>query len=288
MDGLKLRSTVIASYVLLIAFAVLSIAPIIWSALVSLHSTYSLYGYETYSTVGLTLSNYAALVLGYGSSGSSSLGVTMFHQWFLNSVLVAVVVTLLVIPISLLGGYAFGAFSFRGRNFSFLSFLMGSMLPFPAVAIPLQQYFARVGLVNTYPGIIIPMIANAVPLFWMTQYIGTLPHEIFDAAKTDGASSYTILTRIVSPLVAPAVAIVGIYMFWNTWNQFLWPLIVSTDGSMYTLPVGIASLYGGGNFATDWGLWMAAVNLSLLPLLVMFAIFQRYFIKGLTMGALKG
>jgi ABC-type glycerol-3-phosphate transport system permease component len=111
---------------------------------------------------------------------------------------------------------------------------------------------------------------------------------MFDAAKIDGASTHNILLRIVFPLVMPAIAIVGIYAFWTTWNQFLWPLIISMDGAMYTLPVGIASLYGSTIFATNWGLWIAAVNLSLLPLLAMFILFQRYFIRGLTVGALKG
>jgi ABC-type glycerol-3-phosphate transport system permease component len=287
----KLRPTLVGSYLLVVAFAALAIIPIAWSLLVSLHLTYSLFGSESYSLTGLTLSNYATLVFGTagsGSAGTSTFGVSSFHLWFTNSVIVAVVTTLLVIPVSLLAGYGFGAFSFRGRNFSFLSLLMGSILPFPAVAIPLYQWFATLHLVNTYPGLIIPLIANVVPVFWMTQYIATLPHEIFDAAKVDGASDYGILWRIVVPLAAPGMAIVGIYIFWTTWNQFLWPLIISTDGSMYTLPVGIASLYGGTIFATNWGLWMAAVDLSLLPLFVAFVLFQRYFIKGLTMGALKG
>ena len=285
--GVILRPIVIASYILLIVFSILSIAPLVWSFLVSLHKTFSLFEPEAYSLTNLDFSNYARL-LADPSTLEYSVGTTPYLIWFMNSSIVAISTTAIVIPLSLLAGYGFAAHKFRGRNTWFFTLLLGSMLPFPAAVIPLFQWFATLGLVNTYPGLIIPMITNVVPVFWMTQYISTMPHEIFDAAKVDGASSTGILFKIVLPLVRPAVAIVGIYIFWTTWNLFFWPLVIATSGNMYTLTVGISSLHGANIFATDWGLWMAAVCFSMLPLLIMFIVFQRYFIKGLTMGALKG
>jgi multiple sugar transport system permease protein len=141
-------------------------------------------------------------------------------------------------------------------------------------------------MLNDYAGLIIPPLAVPLGVFLMRQSMATLPSELLDAARMDGASEFGLFWRIVLPLSKPALAVLAIYTFMEQWREFLWPLIVITADEIKTLPVGLSIFHT--EFSTDYGVQMAGVLLSVLPFMVVFLFFQRYFIKGLTVGALKG
>jgi len=141
-------------------------------------------------------------------------------------------------------------------------------------------------LLNSYPGLILPPLAMPLGVFLMRQYMQTLPSELLDASRIDGCSEFGTFWRIVLPLSKPGLAVLGIYTFMEQWRDFLWPLIVAQKDALKTLPVGLSVFHT--EFRTDYGVQMAAVLLSIIPFLIVFLFFQRYFIKGMTVGALKG
>jgi multiple sugar transport system permease protein len=160
------------------------------------------------------------------------------------------------------------------------------MVPRAVTIIPAFFIAKELKMLNSYAGLIVPPLALPLGVFLMRQYMQTLPSELLDAARMDGASEFAIFWRIVAPLARPGLAVLGIYTFMEQWRDFLWPLIVTTRDDLKTLPVGLSVFHT--EFRTDYGVQMAGVLLSVLPFMVVFLFLQRYFIKGLTVGALKG
>ena len=144
----------------------------------------------------------------------------------------------------------------------------------------------KLRLLNSYPGLILPGLASAFSIFFMRQFIRTIPDELLEAARIDGASERYIFFKIVLPLCKPALATLGIFNFTGSWNSFLWPLIIASSEKMYTLPVAIANL--GGQYQTDYGLQMAGAVVVIVPIIIVFLFAQKYFIKGITLSGLKG
>ena len=215
------------------------------------------------------------------------LGGTKFYMnWMFNSLIIAFSVTVWHVIFDTMAGYAFAKRNFPGRNVLFWLLLSTLMIPIQVTLIPLYIVSRQLGIIDTPWAIILPGTATVFGIFLMRQYIQTLPSELEDAARIDGASEMGVFWNIILPLCKPAIAALAIFAFVRSWNEFLWPLIALTRPQNYTLTVGVANLQG--EFMTDWGIIFAGAALAALPMIVFFLIFQKYFLEGVRMGALKG
>jgi multiple sugar transport system permease protein len=209
-----------------------------------------------------------------------------YLNWMTNSLIVACAVTVWHIFFDSLAGYAFAKKRFPGRNILFALLLTTLMIPIHVTFIPLYIISRQLGLIDSLWALILPGTATVFGIFLMRQYILTLPGELIDAAKIDGASELGVYWHVILPLSKPAIAALAIFTFVRQWNDFLWPVIVLNRPQNYTLTVGVANLQG--EFMTDWGIIFSGAALASLPMIIFFLIFQKYFIEGVRMGALKG
>jgi multiple sugar transport system permease protein len=207
-------------------------------------------------------------------------------RYFLNSVLVSVGVTAVSLLINSLAGYAFAKYRFSGRDKLFTFLLASMIVPAQVTMLPLFLMLNKMGLVNTYWGILIPGMASIFGIFLIRQYALSIPDSLIEAARMDGAGDFEIYWRVMIPLFRPVLVTLGLFTFMGTWNDFLWPLIVMTDDSMYTLPVAIANLMG--EHTPDTELMMAGSVLTVLPVLIVFIAVQKYYIQGIMAGSVKG
>jgi multiple sugar transport system permease protein len=162
------------------------------------------------------------------------------------------------------------------------------MVPFFVTLIPVFFIVRQLGWINTYQGLIVPGIISAYGIFLMRQFISTLPDELLDAARIDGASEPRIFASILLPLVTPALATLGTFTFIGSWNSFLWPLLIATDRDLHTLPLGLNALRTFAAEARNLDLLMAGTTLSVLPALILFIFLQRYFVRGIALTGVKG
>ena len=209
-----------------------------------------------------------------------------FPQFFANSVVVAVTVTLGNLVFCSMLGYAFAKIDFWGRTWLFRLVLATLMIPGMVTLVPLFVLVSNLGMVNTYWGLILPFLAGPFGVFLMRQFMAGIPDELIDAARVDGASELRIFARVVMPLCKPALATLAILTFLGSWNNFLWPLVVSSTEDMYTLPVALA-LYSVGQNATQYGLLLAGAVVIVVPILIVFFALQRHFVQGLATTGLK-
>ena len=209
-----------------------------------------------------------------------------FSLWFFNTILVAVLVTLGTVIIDALAAYAFAKKQFWGRDVLFGVMLATIMIPGALLLIPAFLITNWLGLLNSYGGLIIPALANVLGVFLLRQFMQTIPVELEHAARIDGCTDFGVFWRIIMPLSAPALATLSIVVFTSQWNNLVWPLVVLNNKKLYTLPLGLALLRG--EFQVNYGITSAAAFLSVLPLIIVFLFLQRYFLEGLTVGAVKG
>jgi len=215
-----------------------------------------------------------------------------FARYFLNSVVVTGGIVVLNIVFDLAAAYAFAKLRFPGRDFLFFTLLITLMVPFQVNLIPLFRIMVSLHRispvlgVNTYFGLIAPSAIQVFGIFLLRQFIRTIPDEILDCARVDGASEFTILRSIVFPLAVPGLATLAIFTFLGAWNDFLWPLLITQTDQMRTLPVGLALL--ARRQEINWGDTMAGTAITALPMIAVFLVLQRRFIEGLTQGAIKG
>lgn len=209
-----------------------------------------------------------------------------FRWWVFNSALMAVTITAGTLVFASMSGYAFAKLHFTGSRPLFWLHIMAMMLPFEAILVPLFIVVVRLGMVNTYWGLIVPLLASPFSVFLMKQFIQTLPSELLDSARVDGANELQTFWHVVLPLVRPGLAFLGIITFVAQWNAFVWPLVVTSDSEMRTLQVGLVLLRE--EFPLFYGLHMAGAVLAAIPVIIVFFAFQRYFLRGVTVGALKG
>ena len=205
---------------------------------------------------------------------------------FFSSTVIAVVSTLFSLLFNSMAGYAFAKLRFRGRERMFGLLLSALVIPAQVGMLPLFLMMKGLGLVNTYWGVIIPSLASVFGIFMVRQFMLSIPQELLEAARIDGAGEWRIYWSVVMPLARPILATLAIFTFMTTWNDFMWPLIVLSDQSRYTLPVSIASLVG--EHAQDVELMMAGSVVTVLPVLALFLFLQRYYIAGLMAGSVKG
>ncbi len=263
-------------YVALVAGLLLTVGPFLWMLLGSVKPDAELRrSPPTWLPEDASLDNFREL-----------LDRLDFPRYFLNSVFVAVVVTLGNLLFCSMLGYALAKLEFAGRRLLFVVVMGTLMVPGMVTFVPLFVLVSNLDLVNTYPGLILPYLAGPFGVFLMRQFISGLPDELLDAARVDGAGEFRIYRSVVMPLCGPALATLGILTFLASWNNFLWPLVVAQTEDHYTLPVALA-LYSTGQNNTRYGLLMAGAVIVVLPVLALFVSLQRHFVQGIAMTGIK-
>lgn len=205
--------------------------------------------------------------------------------WFGNSVVITTITTILTVVVSVLAGYAFAKLRFPAKNALFLLLLATMMIPTQAILVPQFRIVNGLGLIGTFWAVILPGAAATFGIFLARQFMLGIPESIMEAAKIDGAGSLRIFWSIVLPLCKPLLAVLTLLTVMYQWNDFLWPLIALKDSSLYTLPIGLQFLQG--QYQTDYGALMAMTLISVLPLVVLFLAFQRFFVQGLATTGIK-
>jgi putative chitobiose transport system permease protein len=209
-----------------------------------------------------------------------------FELYIFNTFFIAIATVLINLLLSSLAGYALARMRFPGRQAILYTVLATTMVPFQVLLIPLFIVTLKLGLVDSYAGVILPVAVNAFGIFLLRQAFTTIPIDIEDAARIDGCNDLQIYARIMLPLVKPALATLAAFTFVAQWNDFLWPLVVLKNRDLYTLQLGLASLQGV--FGVNWRYISAASVISLIPTVLFFLFTQRFFTRGLTSGAVKG
>jgi len=216
---------------------------------------------------------------------ADAIGRVPFLHWAMNSLIITVFAVVITVTINLLCGYAFAKFRFAGRDILFLAVLSALMIPFQVIIVPLFLVVSELGLLSDYWGVILPRAAEAFGIFMVRQFMVSIPDELLEAARIDGASELKIFFKIVVPLSKPIIAVLVIFTFMWRWNDFALPLIVMMKQEMYTVQLGLNLLRG--QFNTEWSMIMAIALLSLVPMLIIFTFFQRYFVQGISGSGLK-
>ncbi|MDD3336442.1 MAG: carbohydrate ABC transporter permease [Eubacteriales bacterium] len=268
----------IALYLVLVLLSVVMIIPFYWMFVLATHETHVIYAFPPPFWFGAAIGdNYAFM--------SNAVNI---YRHFGNSVLVTVVSTALVLLFCSMGGYAFATYRFPGQKVLF-SILLGTMMvPALASVVPWFILISQLGWINHFEALIIPGCANAFGIFWMRQYCqNNVPVSLTEAAKIDGCSEWLIFFRVIAPILIPAFSALGIMQFVNTWNDYMVPMLVLRDTDMYTLPIMLSYLKGDQSRGSNVGALMLASAMSVLPLLAAFLCASRFFMSGLTAGAIK-
>ena len=264
-------------YILLTVGLIIMIGPFVWMVLDSVKGQAELAQLPpTWLPVAPTLNNYSRLFTELN-----------FPQYFLNSVILAVSVTVLNLLFCSMLGYALAKLKFVGKNALFILVLVTLMVPSTVTLVPLFVLMSKLQLVNTLTAVILPEAAGALGVFLMRQFMLDIPDELLDAARVDGASEFYLYWRIVLPLSGPALATLTILTFLASWNDFIWPLIVLTNDQSYNLPVALAT-FAVGEHGTDYGILLAGAVVVITPIVIVFILLQRYFTQGIAMTGLKG
>ena len=266
-------------YVSTSIIALLFASPLLWLFLSSFKSTAEFAQVPpTYLPESVTSENYEALAAA-GMWG-----------YVLNSALASIGTVALASLLSVLAGYGFSRFRFRGSNILFIVLLSTLMIPFQSIIPALYAILDALGLTNSIIGLILVYTSFVLPfgVFTMRASFQAIPDGIEEAAIMDGASTVTTLLRVMAPMVVPGIATVAIFAFFNAWNEFLAALILTTKQSSFTLPVALANLQSGAFGTFNWGVLEAGAIVSALPCIIVFLLLQRYYVAGLTAGAVKG
>ncbi len=209
-------------------------------------------------------------------------------RYFLNSVIQTGIIVVSQVILSVLAAYAFAILDFPGRNVLFYVILGSLMVPFQLTFIPNFVLVSRWGLANTYAGLTIPFLASAFGVFMLRQFFLTLPRELYEASKVDGASSWRYLWQVVVPLSKGSISAFTTFAFLSAWSQYLWPLVITNDTDMRTIQIGIRFFLFDQERGADWGAIMAGAVIALLPTLILFLVAQRQLVKGIATTGLKG
>lgn len=272
---LQSRALAIASYVTLAGLAVLVLLPLIWMVSTSL---------KTQGEVFTTPINWIPSDPQF-SNYPEAYGTLDFTRFFLNSVIVATTVTVIHVVLAAMAGYGLAKYRFVGRRWLFLAILSTLMLPIEVIMVPLFLTVRDFGWLDTYQGLIVPHLADAFGVFLMRQYFLSLPNSLIDAARIDGAGHVRIFFTIAAPLAKPALATLAIFSLRETWDEFLWPFLVVSSNNMRTVPLGVQSFQAAE--LANYPYIMAISTVATIPLVVMFFVFQRQFVRGIAMTGLR-
>jgi multiple sugar transport system permease protein len=264
------------TYLFLIVAGCLTILPFVWMLLGSVKTQDEILSHpDGWLPEHATLANYSTWFT------DLHLGTYAF-----NSVIVAVFVVLGNLVFCSMVGYALAKLEFPGKRVLFALVMVTLMVPSVVTFVPLFVVAARLHLVNTYAGLILPFLTSPLGVFLMRQFMRSIPDSLIEAARIDGAGEFRIFTRLILPLSGPPAATLGILTFLGSWNSFLWPLVIAQNQDRYTLPVAL-SLYSTGEKATDYGLLLAGSVMVITPIVAVFIALQRWFVQGVATSGLK-
>lgn len=266
----------IIMYLFLILSALLSIFPFYWMFVIGSNTT-------------TAVNKIPPVVLPGGNFLENALNVLDridFFKAMFNSLVVSSTVTISVLFFCSLAGFAFSKLEFEGRDILFVFVIATMMIPPQLGLIPNYMIISKLNWIDDLKAVIVPGAVNAFGVFWMRQYIqGAIPYELIEAARVDGCSNFRIFWNIVLPTIRPGLATLGIFTFMGTWNDFMWPLVVLKDRSVHTIQIALRTL--NDVYHTDYSLILAGTFMATLPILIVFLIFSKQFIAGLTEGAVK-
>lgn len=271
-------------YIFLILMAFVCLYPFFWTFINATHHTSAVYKYPPFWTFGDQL-----------AENFRNLNETVkISRVFVNSMIVAIIQTILTLSIASMAGYAFAQFEFKGKKLVFSLFLFSMMIPYQATIVSLFRLFASIDFslfgisfgLDSYPALILPGLCNIFAVFLMTQNMKSFPYEIIEAARADGCNEYRIFATIVLPNMKPAIAATSIFVFMTSWNNFMWPLVITATPEMRTLPVALSSLIGFS--IIDYGQVMTGITISTIPIIIFFLLMQRHFIAAVTGSGVKG
>lgn len=220
----------------------------------------------------------------YGLLVTSNSGV--YLSWYKNSILITLFYTIISLGLSSIVGYALAVYDFKGRNLVFILVLVVMMIPVEILILPLYKLMINIKLIDTYLGVILPFAVSPFSVFFFRQYAVGIPKDFIEAARIDGSSEYGIFFKIISPLMKPAFGAMTILTAMTSWNSLVWPLIVLRSTERLTLPIGLASLITP--YGNNYDMLMPGAVMSVIPIIIIFLINQKAFIKGLTVGGVKG
>ncbi len=270
----RFRPGAFFSYVALVILGAAMAFPFLWMILTAFKSIREIFGLSFWPE-NWTLANFQEVLF-----------QTEFPRWFLNSFVVASITTISVLFFCALVGYTLARMRFKGKEIVFVLILSTMMIPTEMLVIPWFVMSAEYGWTNTYWGIMFPGLITGFGVFLLRQFFSTLPVDLFDAGRLDGLSEWGLFWRVGLPLVGPGLSALGIFTFIGNWNAFLWPLVVISDRSMRTIPVGTALF--SGEAATAYNLIMAASAMAIIPVLIVFIIFQKQIVEGVVLTGVKG
>lgn len=256
-----------------------TMAPFLWMTIISITPESGLFAQGVqYIPNNPTIENYFKIF-----------GVVNFGRVFVNSVIVAVSTTVLAMSVSVIAGYAFARFNFPGRNFLTISLLLIYMLPSIVLLIPMLGIFKTMGILNTYWALVFAESTHSIPfaVYLLTNFFITVPKDLDEAALIDGCSRWGALMRVILPVAIPGVIAAALFVFIQSWNNFLFAFMFTSSENVRTLPVLLRG-FVGGEAGVFWGQVMAAAVMTTLPVAIVFLVFQRYLIRGLAAGAVKG
>lgn len=275
------QAKTIAKHVLLIALCLIYLLPLYSLALASFRPGRDLLRYgitlQTLIPTDLNLENFKGLF---------TIRDGIYFTWYGNSLFIMLLQTMLALFFSSFVAYGLSVYRFKGRKFvtTLVIFLM--LVPMQILILPLYKLMITVKLMDRFLGVFLPMIVSPFAIFFFKQYIEGLPHDLIDAGRVDGLNEYSIFFRIIVPIMPPAFSAMAIFMSMQSWNNFLWPLIVLRSGNKFTLPIGLNTLLTP--YGNNYDLLIMGSLAATLPIIVVFIFFQRYFIAGLTSGGVKG
>lgn len=266
----------LALHVLLITFGVFTIFPFVWMFLSSFKTNAEIVAADqTFFPQNFTLGNYQSIQENMD-----------FFRMFFNSLLVAIVQTLLVLYISSISGYVLSKYKFKLRKKIFFFIIGTMMIPWTVTIIPRYFIFQNLGMLDSYWALILPVALSSFGIFLMKQNIDSIPTGIIEAARVDGAGEFYIFHRIILPMLKNSLSALAIFQFLWSWEDFLWPYLVMSTQERQLLPVGL-NMYSG-QYGTDYGGLFAATSLSIIPVVIVYIIFQKRFVKGIAGSAVKG
>lgn len=209
-----------------------------------------------------------------------------YWTWFFNSIILTVISVVTTLGVSAFVGFGFAAYKFKGKNFFFIIVLIILSIPLEVIMLPLYKQMSTWGLMDNYAAIVLPFMANAATIFFFRQYLLGVPKELLEAGRIDGTTEYGIFFRLIIPIMKPAFAAMGILNGMNAWNNYLWPLLVIRTSSKYTLTLGLNTLINP--YGDNYSLLIVGSFFSIVPIFILFVCFQKYFVEGMTAGAVKG
>jgi multiple sugar transport system permease protein len=257
--------------------AIVMVTPLLWTLLLSFKSNAELMrDSATAFSAPYTLENYRAILVG-----------SSVTRWLVNSLIVSTGTTIGVLILCSLAGFGFARLDFPFRRTLFVFVLLGLAIPEQAVILPRHQFFAELGLHNSYTGLILPGLTASFGVFFMTQYFRAIPRELDEAAMLDGASRFTLFWKVLLPLTIPAQATLGVFTFLGAWNDYWWPLISATTSDRFTLTVGLASAQMNYAQTSGLGFLMAQAVFASIPILIVYIIFQKQIVRAMAGAAVR-